>query len=453
MATNQDSYTDRTLVDNNLKIETPVGPFHLTSISDLQSNYKSYMEDASASPNDQVNFRQGAHMMQYSEELRASAHFGEHEVVLGAYGMGVDGHYTASYSFPSVFNLIPVVRFKQKTTSYAFFAQDEWQLADEFKAIVGARYWHDERKVNYFANDNTGEEIIFNTGQVLAKDAGVLTTSGINVKPSDADKQFSDYSLRAELDYKPSRNLLAYVSFNRGTKSGGFTLSTATPVAGAEASFLNGIPYKPEVLNAFEIGLKASLPLSTTLNLTGFYYDYEHYQAFAEYGLVETVINLPANEEGFEAELATHPIHGLTLQGNLSLLDNQVKDVPLPDGTIVNHHLPQAPKVSGSFLARYDYYTDYGMVFAQTDVTYTGRYCFSVLCAPVEHEGPHTVVNARVGYTPPNKKWDMAVFVNNVGQEIYRVYTFDVAAFTGQIPSVYAKPRTWGVTATYHFGK
>ena len=93
------------------------------------------------------------------------------------------------------------------------------------------------------------------------------------------------------------------------------------------------------------------------------------------------------------------------------------------------------------------------MVFAQTDVNYTGRYCFSVLCAPVEHEAPHTVVNARVGYTAPNKKWDVAVFVNNIGEEIYRVYTFDVAAFTGQIPSVYAKPRTWGLTATYHFGK
>jgi hypothetical protein len=27
-----------------------------------------------------------------------------------------------------------------------------------------------------------------------------------------------------------------------------------------------------------------------------------------------------------------------------------------------------------------------------------------------------------------------------------------VASYTGQIPSVYAKPRTWGLTATYHFG-
>ena len=40
-------------------------------------------------------------------------------------------------------------------------------------------------------------------------------------------------------------------------------------------------------------------------------------------------------------------------------------------------------------------------------------------------------------------------FTTNWGDQNY---TFDVAAFTGQIPSVYAKPRTWGVTATYRFG-
>ncbi len=455
VATNMDSYTDRTLVDNQIKIDAPLGPFKITSISDLQNNYKSYMEDASASPIDQVNFRQGAHMTQYSEELRASGHFGDHELVMGAYGMGVDGHYTASYAFPAVFDLIPNVFFKQKTTSYAVFAQDEWQLPDDFKAIFGARYWHDERKVNYLAYDNTGEEIIFNTHRIYAFDgpADEQVTQGITVTPSDADKQFADYSLRAELDYKPSNNLLVYASYNRGTKSGGFTLSTATPTAGYEVSFVNGIPYKPEVLNAFETGMKASLPFQSSLNLTGFYYDYHNYQAFAEYGLVETVINLPAEELGAEAEFVTHPIRGLTLSGNVSLLDNKVSNVPLPDGTIVTHHLPQTSKSSIGAVARYDFDLWQGRAYIQSDAQWASKYCFSVLCAPVEHEPAHIMGNARVGWSPANKRWDVSVFVNNLGQEVYRVYTFDVASYTGQIPSVYGKPRTWGASLTYHFGQ
>ena len=207
------------------------------------------------------------------------------------------------------------------------------------------------------------------------------------------------------------------------------------------------------MLNAFELGTKLSLPLRSTLDLTGYYYDYQHYQAFAEYGLVETVINLPAQEEGFEAEFSTHPVTGVTLSGNFAIEDNKVSDVPLPDGTIVTHHLPQDPKNSGAFEARYDYPTTVGSFSAQADVQYTGKYCFSVLCAPVEHEPSHTMLNLRVGFIPPNKHWEASFFVNNVTQEIYRIYTFDVASYTGQIPSVYGKPRTWGVSLTYRFGR
>jgi iron complex outermembrane receptor protein len=453
------SYTDRTLFDAKLKVDWRAGIFNLTSITDYQSNQKAYLEDASAAPPAQpaglqaVSFSQGGYVEQYSEEIRAAGDFGAHHLTVGAFGMDVNGRYTASYAFPSE-DFIPDVRFKQDTKSYAFFAQDEWQLPDNFKAIVGARYWHDNRVVDYLATDNTGEIIIFNPHQVYAFNGttGQTALQGVTVTPGDADKNFSDYSVRAELDYKPTRDLLLYASYNRGTKSGGFTLSTSTPTAGFEASFINGIPYKPEVLHAFEVGVKASLPLNTTFNASAFYYGYHNYQAFAEYGLVETVINLPAHEEGLEVEITSHPIPGLTLQANSSSLDNLVKNVPLPDGTIENSHFPQAPKTSLGGLARYDYDVGPGSVSVQTDVQYTGRFCFSVLCAPVEHEAPHTVVNARVGFVPTNKRWEAAVFVNNIGQEVYRVYTFDVAAYTGQIPSVYARPRTWGVTATYHFG-
>jgi len=45
-----------------------------------------------------------------------------------------------------------------------------------------------------------------------------------------------------------------------------------------------------------------------------------------------------------------------------------------------------------------------------------------------------------------------ALVSDYLGNEIYRIYTYDVAASTGQIPSVYAKPQTWGVSLTYRFG-
>ena len=119
---------------------------------------------------------------------------------------------------------------------------------------------------------------------------------------------------------------------------------------------------------------------------------------------------------------------------------------------MVDRHFPQASKTSAYGLIRYEHPIDPGVVAVQFDAQYTGKFCFSVLCAPVEHEAAHTVLNGRLSFTPANQPWDIAVFVNNINDEVYRVYTFDVASYTGQIPSVYARPRTWGITATYHFG-
>ncbi len=453
------SYTDRSLFAANLKIDSEVGAFHVTSITDVQDNTKHYLEDASASPSGWVTFAQGGNVRQYSEELRTSGHFGQHELVMGAFAMSVDGHYTASYALPSGFDgdYVPNVTFSQLTKSYAIFAQDEWTLPNNFKAILGARYWSDERQVNYNAFDTYGEGVIFNTHQVYAYNwsTGAQVTQGITVKPSDADKTFSDYSLRAELDYKPTKDILTYASFNRGTKSGGFTLSTATPTAGTEASFLNGIPYKPEVLNAYEIGVKSTLPLRSTLNLTAFYYDYQNYQAFTYYGQVEVVVNKQAWEQGFEAEFATHPLPGLTLSGNAAFMNNQVTGValPIPDPGIplVNRHLPQAPKEAFQGLARYEHPILSGFGALQWDTEYTGATCFSVLCAPIEREPSHVISNIRVSYQPASKQWEAAFALNNAFNEIYRVYTYDASPFSGQIPSVYGKPQNWAVTLTYHF--
>jgi outer membrane receptor protein involved in Fe transport len=45
-----------------------------------------------------------------------------------------------------------------------------------------------------------------------------------------------------------------------------------------------------------------------------------------------------------------------------------------------------------------------------------------VLCAPVQEESVHTVANARVSYGSPDGRWDLAVFVDNLFEEEYRVF-------------------------------
>ena len=133
--------------------------------------------------------------------------------------------------------------------------------------------------------------------------------------------------------------------------------------------------------------------------------------------------------------------------------DSDVYNVTLPDGTVVTHNLPQAPGFSGNAMARYEFDLAGGRASLQADALYTGKFCFTVMCAPVEQEGAYHVENARIGFTPAGGKIDLAFFVNNVFNRAYRVYAFDGSTYWGDVLGVYAKPRTWGINATYHFGK
>jgi iron complex outermembrane receptor protein len=168
---------------------------------------------------------------------------------------------------------------------------------------------------------------------------------------------------------------------------------------------------------------------------------------------VQSVINLDAEASGLEVELNSRPTERLTLQLGASFMDSEVKDILLPDlATVVDHDLPQTPSFSGNALARYEFPFAGGIASVQGDVLYSDGFCFTVLCAPVEEESSYYVANARIGFAAQDGRWEVAAFVNNLTEEEYRVYAFDSSLFSGVVAGVYAKPRTYGLTASYRFG-
>ena len=458
------SYVDRTIKALTLRVDSKLGGLDLVSITDYQKANKFYIEGGDASPDLGVVFYQGSDIKQLSEELRLSGKAGQHQIVGGVYGMKVDGDYTGQFADP-FYAYIPFITASQHTKSYAVFAQDEWKATDQVSLIGGLRYWRDQREGAYYGTEaSNGIAIAFDRNQVVGTSFGVpfpQTTAPITLTPADAVKTFTGVTARAEIDYHLNDDVLLYASYNRGSKSGGFSFSTGTPfgdglagtLAGTDAQFLNGIPFKPEVLNSYEAGFKSTINRTTTFNASAFYYDYKDYQAFVQLGYNQTVINLPAKAVGLEAEINSHPVTGLTLQLGVSTLSSKVKNIVLPDAvTHVEHDLPQAPSFSGNGLARYDIPVEGGIVSIQGDAQYTAKFCFTVLCAPVERESAYSLANARLGYETANKQWEVAAFINNVSNKKYRVYAFDSSLFAGVVAGVYGKPRTWGITGTYRFG-
>jgi iron complex outermembrane receptor protein len=206
-------------------------------------------------------------------------------------------------------------------------------------------------------------------------------------------------------------------------------------------------------LSAYEIGTKSKF-FDNRVSLTAdfFLYDYKSYQAYVLYGPNTTIKNLGAKEHGVEVEFEARPFDPLTLDIGVSALRSKVNDVTLPDGTIAERTLPQAPTWSGHALARYEFpVADAGKAAAQWLVTYTGYDCFTVLCGLIDQEAGHAASEGRISYTPAGGRWELAAFVKNAFNRVYRVFDSDTS-FIGAAESIYAPPRWWGVTGTYRFG-
>jgi iron complex outermembrane receptor protein len=453
-AETEPSFVDREILGAQVRVDHDVGGATFTSITDYQTSDKFYIEGGDSSPDEGVFFFQGSDLDQVSQEFRLSWSAGDHQFVAGVFGMQVDGDYIGKFADP-FYGYDPDVSFTQETTSYAGFFQGEWSLSERLKFIGGLRYWHDTREGSYFGNAPAIPDLVPPQPEVtIIFSPEEIFPLGSNLTPGDTDQTFDDFTARLQLDYRLNDDLLGYLSYNRGSKSGGFTFSTGTPFNPNQVAFLNGLIFEPETLNAYEVGMKMNLAGDTaTLNLSAFYYDYEDYQAFAQLGPVQTVINQDAEAQGLEIELNAYPTERLTLQLGASFMDSEVKDILLPDlDTIVDHDLPQAPSVSANALARYEFPLGAGTASIQGDVLYTDDFCFTVLCAPVEAEESYTVANARIGYASPDGRWEVAAFVNNLFEEEYRVYAFDSSLFSGVVAGVYGKPRIYGVTASFRFG-
>ncbi|MFX8082934.1 TonB-dependent receptor, partial [Acinetobacter baumannii] len=73
------------------------------------------------------------------------------------------------------------------------------------------------------------------------------------------------------IEFRPQQGLLVFANFSRGVKSGGFTVYNSPQSDQID-------PFKPEVLYAYEAGIKADIGPRLRVNASAFYYDYRDQQ-------------------------------------------------------------------------------------------------------------------------------------------------------------------------------
>ncbi len=152
---------------------------------------------------------------------------------------------------------------------------------------------------------------------LLDSDPNTQGTAGAVQDFRVIESGFNSLTGRAVLQWTPSDNAQYYASWTRGFKPGGFNPRAQT--AGGDFTF------EPEVINAFEVGVKSSLFDDVLqMNLAAFYYDYSGLQVSRIANNTSFNENIDATIWGLEGEFVLRPTDELTINMNASYLNTEL---------------------------------------------------------------------------------------------------------------------------------
>ena len=311
IAPNAEPFHNTNAGGGNMQVHGDFGFATLTSITSYQildrREYNDWDATSYAFAGTYFDTRAGV----FSQEVRLASDGSDPlSWMLGAYY----GHQLMDERFDSDFaqslGLATDTRYKERVETEAVFTQDEYKITDQLKAIGGLRYDDDKRSLGDFVLNG-----VFLPG-----------APNIPLTPS-ASQSINDARLsgKGALEYRPSDEIMFYASISEGIKSGGFTTYNGSQAAP---------PLKPEVLWAYETGLKSNLLNDTLqLNASAFYYHYEDEQiqsaVWSTTGPVGSLVNAPKSHVyGGELEAIWAPIDNLKFSESVGWKDGKFDVFP-----------------------------------------------------------------------------------------------------------------------------
>lgn len=433
----------------------------LTSVTDFSTSDKAYAEDDDSVAGTLVTYDSTADIQQFSQEIRLSGEWGDnHNWIAGVYYLNIDNDFSGAFQFPLQFSYFPRFDANSKTETYSVFGQVDYQLSDDLLLTTGLRWTQDDKDLRYTMTqcDVTSPRGLgfcpasLITDPTLASDpysddagfAGLLVDGLVH----DFDRKDQEFSGKVQLDWTVSDEMLVYAGINRGVKGGGFN----TPSDGFETATIEAVGFEPEILWAYEAGIKSTLlDKKLRINASTFFYDYDNYQAFFFADTTSLLINSKAEFVGGELEVTYSNESGWDFLFGLSLLDTEVNG---ESGTtlIIDQEAPLAPGVSANALVRKFWDLDNGgTIVTQLSANYVGEQYFNVVNSETTQGGDYTLVDARVSYTTADDYWEFSLFAKNLTDQRPVNYSYDISGFGNYTILTVGAPRWVGLNVKYNY--
>ena len=185
--------------------------------------------------------------------------------------------------------------YDQTSNNWALFTHNIFEITDGLKLTLGVRYTNERKELDAHLTDNNALCATYTAVAALRTLAAlpcvIPSVPGGNFSFDDKKRE-SKFSGTAVLSWKPIDSILAYASYSKGYKAGGFNLDrsaltrqtalntgTGATVAGGVTAAASGrdLVFDPELNNAYELGLKYDGP-GIDVNLALFRQDFKDFQ-------------------------------------------------------------------------------------------------------------------------------------------------------------------------------
>ncbi|ESQ80614.1 TonB-dependent receptor [Asticcacaulis sp. YBE204] len=351
-----------------------------------------------------------------------------------------------------------------KTTSYAVFGQLTWNVTDKFKVTPGLRYTTED-KYQLYQQVASGGLATTNSALISAKN-GISRTYAYTAELSD-----SKLTGQLSLSYDLAPDVLSYLTFSKGYKSGGIN-AAGIPTDSAGNPVIQSAVLRPENVSGIELGFKTQFwDKRGTLNLAIYSNDVKDYQANVVDSNTGSLRGYLANVEkvevkGVELDGRWRPIDGFNIWGTVSYTDGKYAsftNAPAPlelqaSGTSIadlsGKDLPGVSKWAGSLGGEYTWNAPFGALtgdaYISGDVSYRSEWNSDASVSKYAVVDESTIANLRLGYRASGGT-EIFLWVKNAFDEEYLQFLTIQQGNSGALFGQPGDPRTFGVTLRKSF--
>jgi len=412
--------------------------FSVTSVTGYDKTDYVTHEDSDASPAKLVDVVYDDETEQFSQELRAaSSGEGPLQWLIGLYyftdSLKADNYYSFGVIDPAAFSR---QAYDQDSENFSVFGQVSYDLASALTVHLGGRWTYEKKEMH------------FRTTDFLVYSLGPDPEVTADVRTSDSWKEFT---WKIGLDYRINEDVLAYASYNRGFKSGGY----------------NGIVFiadefsrvDPEFVNAYEVGIKSSWwERRLVLNLAAFYNDFSDLHVFnftegpSGVPVTQIVNAASARSYGVEAEMVVQPIEGLRIQAGVGLLDTRIKRVDVPElAGLAGNRLALSPRFNFNGVVEYEIPLggNAGSLTPRLEASRTAGQYFDPSSDPLAYQAGYWLLNAALSYQDAADRYSITLWARNIANKKYLTESLPFTDF-GLYEQKHGERATYGVTFRYH---